>query len=254
MPTGSDALVNVAKNTPRQLAKKSGFGRLAADERSIVGLARKAGIVKRKITFQLFEDANTPARNIPRVGMQVNPNTLAFRAKKQVGVGYTYGNFTIQHWHDRHTVITGSGLIKSFDSDNREASESFRRFNELINIFKNCGQILQDPETKSTYKGIPGGRSSADGLTIRREDWSKGKLSPVVVNNTTSYPFVEMGYSHIRYRGVFETFDVLEEQNLPQSFKYNFTFLVFEEYDVTFGILDAALDAKDLFQKVRKFG
>ena len=221
----------------------------------VLRVARKINLVKQKVTFQLFIDDNTPATDVPKIVLKINPDNMVIKRKKRLNIGYTYGGFVVQHWHPEHTVITCEGLIGSFAGEEREHSTAYQRFQDLLNIYKKSGQIVDSPSASSGFQqpspfpevGTPG----SDRQVISPEDFRKGFSRNKVSRGTQRYQFVEMGFGHERFRGVFETFDLTWSYDMPNTGKYSFTFLVFEERDVEFDLLDNILEVANLYESVK---
>ena len=222
----------------------------------LLKLARDINRIKQRLTFQLFLDDNTPATDIPRILLYVNPDTLTVRRLKQSSVTYTYGGFVTQHWHPQAGAISANGFIGGFKGEEREASDVYKRFQQLVRIYKLCGKVLDSPDLSTAFPGLPATGTTAGNIRrqggVRDADYVTGQPSRQTLPGVTAYSFVELTFGHERFRGVFDSFDITYDYSQPNTVRYTFNFSVFAEEDVAFDLLDSALEAVDLYQTFKR--
>ena len=219
---------------------------------------QKVNLVKQKITFQLYESDNTPAKKVPRLTMYVNPNSMQVKRKKKVTVQYTYGGFVVQHWHDDVITVECTGMLGSFRGEEREHASTYQRFMELIRTFTLVGRSVDAPSFATALQGLPAkaadkkiDTNNPEEFLILPGDYSKDKRRHVVLPGVKNYAFVEMGFGHERYKGVFDSFDLDWNYEQPNTAKYSFNFIAFNRSDTDFDILDNALEAVNTYESLR---
>jgi hypothetical protein len=155
----------------------------------------------RRVYFNIIEDFFNPVEILPPLYMQHNPNSWTQTFKKKIHRYQTIAAQVEEHWGDELDTITASAVTGSFYLEteglttvNRSLTQPFFKFQDILDIYRNNG---------NTYDEI--------GRVIK-----KGNIL--------------ISYDEGTYLGYFESFNYLEDANVPFTFSFDFIFKVERSY------------------------
>jgi hypothetical protein len=138
--------------------------------------------------------------SVPDLTMKINPRNLDNSYSQLINRKRTLGGFIEEHWGEQLDSSSASGTTGEFFGEfgltntMRRDTEAFKKFEELVTIYRNNGSVYDDHTGQIVAQG-----------------------------------FVIMHYDSAIYQGFFESLNIVESSQKPYCLDYDFSFKVTSE-------------------------